>query len=80
MQWDVIGDDALFAKGQSSSNKEGKAIFSNLEYPSVFNTLNNNQNNFRFSAHYSINNVNKKKVKAYTIKKGDQVELEIFLD
>src|SRR5690606_6713290 len=55
--WEVTGDNPLFADGQAASNDEGVATFSNLEYPNVFNDINNNQNTMRFSAHYSRNGV-----------------------
>lgn len=78
--WNVTGDTALFADGQASSDSNGRALFSNLEYPNAFTQLNNFQNTFRFSAHYKINGVNKKKVKAITFKKGEQKNDEIILD
>lgn len=78
--WDMHGDEKLFSKGQATSNDDGNAIFSNIEYPAVFNSINNNQNNFTFSAHYSKSGVNRTKSKSVTVNKGDQVKLEIFLD
>lgn len=78
--WDVLGDNPLFAEGQASSNSNGNAFFSNLEYPTSFNAVNNNQNTFRFSAHYSFNGVNKKKVIAVTFNKGDQKTETLILN
>ena len=46
----------------------------------VFNDLNNNQNNFRFSAHYTLNGTSKKKVTAITFNKGEQKTATIILD
>ena len=69
--WEVIGDDPIFAEGQASTDEQGIATFSNLEYPTTFNDINNNQNTMRFSAHYSLNGVEKTKVTAITFTKGE---------
>lgn len=79
-KWEVMGDSPNMASGQAASNSEGVARFSNLEYPTVFNTINNNQNTMRFSAHYSLNDVNKTKVKAITFQKGDSKSATLHLD
>jgi hypothetical protein len=78
--WQLIGDNTNFANGQSASDANGNAAFSNLEYPTIFNDINNNQHTFRFSAHYSLNGVNKKKVTTITFQKGDQKTQNITLD
>lgn len=78
--WMVIGDDPFFADGQATSDNQGKAIFSNLEYPTAFNAINNNQNNFRFSAYYVLNNVNKTKMISINFNKGDNKTGTIILD
>lgn len=78
--WQTIGDNPLHAQGEVTSNAEGKAFFSNIEYPNAFHDLNNNQNNFRFSAHYSLGGSNKKKVISITFNKGDSKSGEIVLD
>ena len=79
-KWQVTGDNPTFASGQASSDASGNAIFSNLEYTNTFTDLNNNQNNIRFSAYYTLNGVNKKKVTAITFNKGDQKTQNIILD
>ena len=78
--WQIMGDDPAFADGQAASDATGSAIFSNIEYPTTFTSLNNNQNNFRFSAHYSLNGVNKTKVTATTFNKGQQKIETVILD
>ena len=79
-KWTVIGDDPLFANGSAASDSSGKAIFSNIEYSNVFTTINNNQNTFRFSAHYTISGVNKTKVTAVTFTKGEQKTVNLQLN
>ena len=79
-KWQSFGDNTTFADGQASSDASGNAIFSNIEYGSSFNTSNNNQNNFRFSAHYSLGGVNKTKVIAITFLKGEQKTQNLILD
>lgn len=79
-QWSVIGDDPQFAQGQASTNSDGVATFSNLEYNLVFNGINNNQNTMRFSAHYTINGVKKTKVTAITFSKGDSKTGSLYLN
>ncbi|SHG63377.1 hypothetical protein SAMN05444372_10840 [Flavobacterium micromati] len=69
--WGVIGDEPNFANGQVSTDKQGIATFSNLEYTNIFNEINNNQNNMRFSAHYSLKGVKKTKVITITFNKGE---------
>ena len=78
--WQVMGDNTNFADGQASSDANGNAVFSNIEYPTSFNDVNNNQNTFRFSAHYSLNGVDKTKVTAITFKKGEQKTQTVLLD
>jgi hypothetical protein len=48
--WQMFGDNPTFSDGQTSSDATGNAIFANIEYPTTFNDINNNQNTFRFSA------------------------------
>jgi hypothetical protein len=78
--WQTIGDNPTFADGQATSDTSGNAVFGNIEYPTTFNDINNNQNTFRFSAHYVLNGVNKKKVTAITFTKGEQKSLTVTLD
>ena len=78
--WQLLGDDPMFAVGQAASNSEGEAIFESLDYPTVFNDINNFQNTFRFSAHYQINGNPTTKVKAITISQGDDITETIILD
>lgn len=78
--WGVLGDDAQFADGQATSDASGNAEFSNIEYTNSFTSLNNNQNNFRFSAHYTLGGASKKKVSSVTVNKGNHVTLTITLD
>lgn len=77
--WKVMGDDPFFADGEVTSDANGIAEFTNLEYPTTFNEINKNQNNFRFSAHYAINGVNKAEVASITIQKGDHARLTLTL-
>jgi len=79
-KWEIMGDSPNMATGQAASDENGVARFSNLEYPTVFNQINNNQNTMRFSAHYSLNGVNKTKVKAITFSKGDSKSSSLYLD
>lgn len=79
-KWGVTGDNPTFANGQAASDTSGNAVFSNIEYTNVFNDLNNNQNNFRFSAHYTLNGTSKKKVATITFNKGEQKTATIILD
>ena len=79
-KWEMMGDSPNMATGQAASDENGVARFSNLEYPTVFNQINNNQNTMRFSAHYSLNGVNKTKVKAITFSKGDSKSTTLYLD
>lgn len=78
--WSVIGENTFFAEGQSASDENGNAIFSNIEYSTCFNAINNYQNTFRFSVHYTLNNNPKMKVIAVTFKKGDSKKEIIILD
>ncbi|MBS1764000.1 MAG: hypothetical protein JSS90_03410 [Bacteroidetes bacterium] len=59
----IHGDNKSFATGQPTSNSDGIVVFSKMDYPTVFNSINNSQNNFRFSTHYSVNGIYKTKVK-----------------
>jgi hypothetical protein len=79
-KWQVTGDNPTFANGQAASDANGNAVFSNIEYTNVFTELNNNQNNFRFSAHYILNGVSKKKVTTITFVKGEQKTQNVTLD
>jgi hypothetical protein len=78
--WQVMGDNPNFSNGQAASDTNGNATFANLEYPTIFNDINNNQNTFRFSAQYSLNGVSKKKVTTITFQKGDQKTQNVTLD
>ena len=79
-KWQVTGDNPTFASGQTASDSNGNAVFSNLEYTNTFTDLNNNQNNFRFSAYYILNGVSKKKVTTITFNKGEQKTQNVILD
>lgn len=78
--WNVIGDKEQFADGQVTTNAAGKAIFTNIEYINAFNVIDKNQNNFRFSAHYTIGGVDKKKVISVPFNKGDKKTADIIID
>ncbi len=69
--WELNGDETFFADYQASSNNEGKAEFSNIYSDLDFNEINNYQNTFRFSAHYTLGGISKTKVVAITFNKGD---------
>ena len=79
-KWQVTGDNPTFASGQAASDASGNAVFANLEYTNTFTDLNNNQNNFRFSAYYTLNGVSKKKVTTITFNKGEQKTQNVILD
>jgi hypothetical protein len=79
-KWDAFGDNSNFADGQVASDATGTVAFSNIEYTATFTEGNNNQNNFRFSAYYSVNGVNRKKVTTITFNKGDQKTQTVILD
>lgn len=78
--WEVIGDNPLFAEGQAASDANGNAIFNNIEYANSFNDINNNQNTFRFSAHYTLGGTAKTKVTAITFTKGEQKTESVTLN
>ena len=78
--WQAFGDNSTFADGQAASDANGNAVFANIEYNNTFTDLNNNQNNFRFSAYYSVNGVNKRKVTTITFNKGEQKTQSVILD
>lgn len=69
--WEVIGDQTNFADYQAASNNNGEAIFENIHSETAFSELNNYQNTFRFSAHYTLNETEKTKVVSITFNKGD---------
>mgnify|MGYP006423146883 FL=1 len=77
--WDLFGDDTQFADHQAASNDNGIASF-NLSSNLDFSELNNFTQTFRFSVHYSINDVNETKVKAITFEEGDSKSETIILD
>jgi hypothetical protein len=79
-KWTVVGDEPNLATFQSASNDDGIALFDNIYNPVYFSTLNNFTNTFRFSAHYSLNGVNKTKVKAVSFKMGESRTETIILD
>ncbi len=76
--WSVSGDDTFFADGQSVTSSTGVAKFDNIEYP--FTYVGNNQETFRFSAHYSKNGVNYTKVVGQTITKGESAVVTITVN
>lgn len=69
--WEVIGDDPNFANFEKVSNEEGIAVFSNLTTDLTFNEISNYQQTFRFSVHYTQNDIEKVKVKAISFDLGD---------
>jgi hypothetical protein len=79
-KWTVVGDEPNLATFQSASDDDGIAIFNNLYNPIYFSEINNYTNTFRFSAHYSLNGVNKTKVKAVSFKMGESKTETIILD
>jgi len=78
--WEVIGDDPNFANFEKVSNDEGIAIFSNLTTDLTFNEISNYQQTFRFSVHYTQNDIEKVKVKAISFDLGDDKSEQIILD
>lgn len=78
--WEVIGDDPNFANFEKVSNDEGIAIFSNLTTDLTFNEISNYQQTFRFSVHYTQNDMEKVKVKAISFDLGDDKSEQIILD
>ncbi len=78
--WAVSGDKPQFAEGQASSDANGRAIFNSLEYPTAFTSINNNQNNFRFSVHYTLNSTDKTKYISISVAKGSSVTGTISLN
>ena len=78
--WEVIGDKPLFADFQAASDSQGVATFSNIYKETSFNSINNNTNTFRFSAHYTLNGIDKIKVVAITFQKGDTKSETLILN
>lgn len=78
--WEVIGDDPNFANFEKVSNEEGIAVFSNLTTDLTFNEISNYQQTFRFSVHYTQNDIEKVKVKAISFDLGDDKSEQIILD
>lgn len=78
--WAIIGDDPLFADFQAASNSSGIATFPDLTSATRFSSLNNNTHTFRFSAHYSVNGVNRYKVTAISFVLGDDKSQTVILD
>jgi len=78
--WEIIGEQTQFADFQASSDSEGKATFNNIFSDTGFNQINNFTNTFRFSAHYTLNGINKTKVVAITYQKGDSKTETITLN
>jgi hypothetical protein len=78
--WEVIGNQSQFADFQSSSDSNGEAIFANLHSEIRFRETNNYIQTFRFSVSYTLNGVQKNKVKAITINRGDNKTDTIVLD
>lgn len=77
--WEVEGDNSFFSNQNVVSNAEGKSTFSNLEYTGTF-FPNENQETYRFSAHYSLGGVNKKKAVGMTFNKGENKTINITID
>ena len=80
INWELIGDETQFADFQASSDSEGKATFNNIFTNTTFYEINNFTNTFRFSAHYTLNGVDKTKVVAITFKKGESKAETITLN
>lgn len=78
--WDLSGDNTFYANGQAVSDANGIVLFSNIEYLNTFNALNNNQNTFHFSAHYSVGGVSKTKVLTQVFIKSQQRTLPLTLN
>lgn len=77
--WLVDGDNSFFSNQNIISNAEGIATFNNLEYTGTF-FPNENQETYRFSAHYNLNGVNKKKAIGLTFNKGENKTINITID
>lgn len=77
--WLVDGDNSFFSNQNVISNAEGKSTFSNLEYTGTF-FPNEDQETYRFSAHYTLNGVNKKKAVGLTFNKGEAKTVNITID
>ena len=77
--WEVEADNSFFSNQNVVSNAEGKSTFSNLEYTGTF-FPNENQETYRFSAHYSLGGVNKKKAVGMTFNKGENKTINITID
>ncbi len=69
--WEMMGDEPFFSDFQASSDSQGKAVFESIDSETIFHDINNYQNTFRFSAHYTLGGVEKTKVVAITFKKGN---------
>ena len=78
--WQVIGDNPLFANFQAASGDDGIATFSNLTTNLTFNEISNFSQTFRFSAHYSLDGIDKIKIKAISFDLGDDKSDTIILD
>lgn len=78
--WELIGSNPQFAEFQASSDNNGDAFFSNLTSDANFNQINNYIQTFRFTVSYTLNGVEKNKVKAITFNRGDKKTDTIVLD
>lgn len=75
--WEGFGDESQFADGSAITNSNGVAKFDDLNYLGTF--MQNKQENFYFSAHYSIGNKNYKVAKGETFKIGQSKTITITL-
>lgn len=78
--WEMSGDEIFFSDFEASSDSEGMATFDNIFTDTSFHEINNYTNTYRFSAHYTLNGVDKTKVVAITFKKGDSKTETIILN
>jgi hypothetical protein len=78
--WEVIGDNPLFADFQAASDSQGISNFENIFSVIAFSEINNFQNTFRFSAHYTLNGNAKTKNIAITFAKGETKSGTIILN
>lgn len=76
--WDLFGDDTFFADKSVVSNAEGIAEIELDDIIALFAF--DNQETIYFSAHYSLNNVEKQKFVALTFKEFDEKSATITLD
>ena len=76
--WNAFGDNEFFADKTVSSDAHGQCRF---ELDDIINLFAfDSQETIYFSAHYSINSVNKQKYISITFKKGQEKTGTIILD